>query len=255
MDELTTDTFFKGRIRIKQYRSGYRFSIDSVLLAYLAKPRPRDVVLDLGTGCGILSLILAYRFPEISLYGVEVQPDLAEIAVLNVNENRLGNRLTILCQDMVSLDKKAIPVPVDLIICNPPYRKIDSGRINPNRQRAVARHEIQVKLKDIAATARRLLNASGRFITIYPAGRTTELLSQMTEAGLEPKYLRTIHSYRHSEATRVLVEGVRGGRSGITIGPPLIIYQSGGVYTEEVEKMFDGVGEMESPATDKIPCN
>lgn len=240
MNSLTTDTFFKGRIRVKQYRSGYRFSIDSVLLANLSRPRPRDVVLDLGTGCGIIPLILAYRFPETRLYGIEVQADLAEIAHLNANENNMGHRMTILCQDMVSLDKETIPVPVDLVICNPPYRTINSGRINPNRQRAVARHELRVTLDDIVDTARRLLNASGRFSTIYPAGRTTEILSQMKDAGLEPKYLRMVHSYRHSDATRVLVEGVRGGRSGITIGPPLVIYQSGGAYTEEVEKMFDG---------------
>ena len=100
MKSLTADSFFNGRIQVKQHRSGYRFSIDAVLLASHAKPGPEDTVLDLGTGCGIIPMILAYRNPGIEVYGIEVQTDLADIAALNITENGLDDQITVLCMDM-----------------------------------------------------------------------------------------------------------------------------------------------------------
>ena len=236
---LTTDTFFHGRIRVKQHRSGYRFSIDSVLVSHYVKPRPGDVVLDLGTGCGIIPLLLTSNHPGISVYGVELQRELAELALGNVNDNQMADQITILCQNMVSLKRDRLP-DVNIVVCNPPYRKAASGRINPNTQRAVARHELRVTLDDIVKTAKRLLDVAGRFVAIYPAERATEILSTMHSSALEPKQLTMVHSYRNSNATLVIVEGVRGGRPGITISPPLILYDADGRYTEEVEGMFRG---------------
>ncbi|MBW1693965.1 MAG: methyltransferase, partial [Deltaproteobacteria bacterium] len=126
MKSLTTDTFFNGRIRIKQRRNGYRFSIDAVLLASLTIPRPDDIVLDLGTGSGIIPLILAYRYPNISVYGVEVQEDLARIAKLNIKENSVEDRITIHCADMKTLKHHMVSGPVDVVVSNPPYRKANS---------------------------------------------------------------------------------------------------------------------------------
>ncbi len=238
MKSLTADSFFNGRIQIKQHRSGYRFSIDAILLAAHARPGPEDTVLDLGTGCGIIPMILAYRNPGIDVYGIEVQTDLADIAALNITENGLNDQITVLCMDMKALNLEMTSGPVDLVVSNPPFRKAESGRINPNRQRAVARHEIKATLFDVVETGRRMLRTGGRFVMIYLAERMTDILTQMRKAGIEPKSIRTIHSGIETVAKLVLVEGKQGGRAGIKIGPPLIIYRKNGAYTDEVEKMF-----------------
>lgn len=238
MVALTTDTFFNGRIQVKQDRFGYRFSIDAVLLAYHARLRPNERVIDLGTGCGIIPLILGYRNPNVEIWGIEIQEELARLATLNVEENRMEGRISVICTDMKALKPHMIKGPVDLVVSNPPFRKLNSGRINPDRQRAAARHEITVTLYDVVAAVRRILRKSGRFLTIYSAERATDLLTQMRSAGIEPKFIRMIHSGYRTEAKLILVEGVKGGRSGTKIGAPLIIYREDGSYTDEVERMF-----------------
>jgi tRNA1Val (adenine37-N6)-methyltransferase len=238
MAPLTTDTFFNGRIQVKQHQAGYRFSIDAVILARHARPQADDTVVDLGTGCGIIPLILAYRHPGIKIYGIEVQKELADIAVKNVAENFLEDRICIHYRDMKTLKHDMISGPVDLIVSNPPYRKARSGRINPHQQRAVARHEIEVTLYDVLETARRMLRVAGRCVMIYTAERLTDMLTHMRSAGIEPKSIRLIHSAKHLAAKLILVEGKKGGRSGLKVGPPLIIYREDGSYSEEVQEMF-----------------
>jgi tRNA1Val (adenine37-N6)-methyltransferase len=238
MNSYTTDTFFDGKIRITQDRTGYRFSLDAVLLAYFADPRSGDKVLDLGTGCGIIPLILAYRQPHIALYGVEVQTELAELADSNVRENQLEDRITVFCTDMKLLRPDMTAGPVDLVVCNPPFRRQGSGRINPDAQRAVARHEIKANLGEIIQTSHRMLRTAGRLVLIYTAGRLTDILSRMRTDGIEPKFIRMIHSRQDTEAVLILIEGVKGGRPDLKIAPPLIIYDKKTDYTDEVESMF-----------------
>ncbi len=238
MKSLTTDTFFNGRIQVKQNRSGYRFSIDAVLLAWHVRPCMNDTILDLGTGCGIIPMILAYRNPGVKIYGIEVQTELAEIASLNVSENDMENRITILCMDMKSLKHDVTFGPVDLVVSNPPFRKAKSGRINPDQQRAIARHEIRTTLYDVVETARGMLKTSGRFVMVYPAERMTDILTQMRNSKIEPKAVRMVHSGKDTGAKMILVEGKKGGRSGLKIGSPIIIYRENGSYSDEVELMF-----------------
>lgn len=238
MTSLTSDTFFNGRVKIKQKRSGYRFSIDAVLLAWHAEPRPDDTILDLGTGCGIIPIILAYRHPGIRVYGIEVQMDLADVARLNIEENKMDDRIFIRCMDMKMLNHDVTSGPVDLVVSNPPFRKARSGRINPSPQRAIARHEIKTTLHDVIKTTRSMLRNSGRFVIVYPAERITDILSQMRKFEIEPKWIRMIHSEKNTNAKLILIEGKRGGRPGLKIGSPLIIYRKNGTYSDEVEKMF-----------------
>jgi tRNA1Val (adenine37-N6)-methyltransferase len=238
MNSYTTDTFFNGKIRITQDRTGYRFSIDAVLLAYFADPQPGDKVLDLGTGCGIIPLIMAHRALDIAIYGVEVQTELSDLAGSNVRENQLEDRITIFSTDMKLIEPSMTAGPVDLVVCNPPFRKQGSGRINPDAQRAVARHEITVTLGDIIQTSHRMLRTAGRLVLIYTAGRLTDILCRMRTDGIEPKFLRMIHSRQDSEAALILIEGVKGGRPDLKIAPPLIIYDKRNHYTDEVESMF-----------------
>ena len=174
MQSLTTDTFFNGKLHITQDASGYRFSIDAVVLASHTDVRAGERLLDLGAGCGIIPLILAYRHPDIRVYGIEIQKDLADLANANITENCMQDRITLICRDMRELKPDLIGGPVDVIVCNPPYRKPNSGRLNPDPQRAVARHELKVSLTDVLRTVRCMLRTAGRFVTIYTAERAAE---------------------------------------------------------------------------------
>ena len=239
MASQTTDTFFGGKLRINQEAAGYRFSIDAVLLAHHVRPRAGEKLLDLGTGCGIIPLILAYRNPEITAIGIEIQHELADLAISNVNANHMRNRIAVLQLDMRNLKPAMIDGPADVVVCNPPYRSPNSGRLNPDAQRAIARHELKVSLIDVLETAHRVLRTTGRFLTIYPAQRIAELLFQMHLAGIEPKFMRTIHSRLEEKAKLILVGGTKGAQTGMTIGPPLIIYAEEGRYSKEVRQMFE----------------
>jgi tRNA1Val (adenine37-N6)-methyltransferase len=238
VNAYTTDTFFNGTIKITQNRTGYRYSIDAILLAHFADPQSGDKVLDLGTGCGIIPLIMAHRVSNLAICGVEVQAELAELAVTNVRENQLDDRISVLCTDLKLLESSTTAGPVDLVVCNPPFRKKGSGRINPNAQRAIARHEIKVNLSDIVKTSYRMLRTGGRLAFIYTAGRLTDVLYLMRASGIEPKLIRMIHSRQVTDATLVLIEGIKGGRPNLKILPPLIIYDTLNNYTDEVASMF-----------------
>jgi tRNA1Val (adenine37-N6)-methyltransferase len=239
LDSQTTDTFFGGKLLLKQEAAGYRFSIDAVLLAYHVNPRAGERLLDLGTGCGILPLLLAYRNPDITAIGVEIQSELADLAISNVKANHMQNQIAVHCLDMRNLKPSMIGGPVDVVVSNPPYRSQNSGRLNPDAQRAIARHELKVRLIDVLETARRVLRTAGRFFTIYAAQRIAELFSQMQLAGIEPKFMRSVHSRLEEEAKLILVAGTKGARAGTTIGQPLIIYAKEGGYSKEVQQMFE----------------
>jgi len=232
---LTTDTFLNGRLTVYQYKPGYRFSIDAILLAGYVRPRAEDRLIDLGCGCGIIALILAHRYPDLQLFGVEIQPTLVGLARKNVVKNRMSDRIRILERDIATLSQKEIQGPVDIVVCNPPFGRVRAGRINPNNERALARHEIKMTLKDITATVRGMLRTGGRFYIIFPAERITDLFCRMRADRIEPKRMRTVHSGTTDPARRILVEGIAGGRPGISMDPPLVIYKAEGVYTAEVQ--------------------
>ncbi len=235
----TEDTFFNGRIKVFQHRKGYRFSIDAVLLAAFSAPEAGDRIVDLGTGCGIIPLILGHRHLSASIAGIEIQPELAALAVQNVEANGLIERVTIICGDMRFLSIQDVSGPVDLVISNPPYRKDRSGRVNPHPQRAVARHEILATLQDVTDAAARLLGIGGRFAIVYPAERITDLLTNLRSAGIEPKHIQTVHAQAHDPGRLVLVSGIKGGRPGAAVHEPLVICRPDGMYTDRVQAMFD----------------
>ena len=238
MDTLTTDTFFNGQLKVKQGKTGYRFSLDAIVLAGHARPQQGDRILDIGAGCGIISLIIAYRHQNIKIYGIEVQETLAKIASLNVEENEMKDRVEIIHKDLKELKVDDISGPVNIVVSNPPYRKVEAGRINPDSQKAAAKHEICAELNDVVKTARRMLLPAGRFVVVYAVQRLTDILTRMRDTGIEPKYFRMIHPDIHSAAKLILVEGIKGGNAGMENGPPLILYNKDGSYTDEVQNMF-----------------
>jgi tRNA1Val (adenine37-N6)-methyltransferase len=240
MDDYSEDTFFNGRMTVKQPRAGYRYSIDAVILAGHVRPRPEDRIVDLGTGCGIIPLILGFRYPGIRLSGVEIQAELADVARANVAANHLEERIDILPVDMRTLTCSSFSGPVDVVLSNPPFYRMSAGRINPENQRAIARHELKVTLEDVLKAAERVLRTAGKFVCIYGSDRLVDLFAGMRTCHIEPKFMRLIHSKAGADADArlVLVEGVKRGNSGLIAGPPLFIYREDGGYTDEIQRMF-----------------
>ncbi len=150
----------------------------------------------------------------------------------------MSDRIVILHQDLKDLRPARLAAPVDLVVSNPPYRKAGSGRMNIDRQQAVARHEIQAAMADVVAAAARMIEISGRFAVIFPAERLAALFFEMQKAGIEPKFLRMIHARSGSAAKLALVEGMKGGRPGLAVAPALIIYHDDGTYTDTAAAMF-----------------
>jgi tRNA1Val (adenine37-N6)-methyltransferase len=185
-------------------------------------------------------MILAYRNRLTSVLGVEVQEGLAYRARRNVQLNNLDKRIRIVQGDVRAIDRMVAPESFDRVVCNPPYRKPSSGRVSPNAEKKIARHEIVGTLQDFIEAGKYLLTAKGRINLVYPAVRCIDLLLAMRGAGLEPKRLRMVHSFADAEASLILAEGVKGGKSGIKILSPLIVYVRGEKYGAEVEAMLEG---------------
>lgn len=237
-DRLTRDTFFNGKVTVKQERVGYRFSIDAVILAHRIRPKPGERVVDLGTGCGIVPLIVTYRHPATHMFGIEIQKELADIADVNVRDNGMQETVRIFHRDMRTIRPAMFQGPVDIVVSNPPFRKTASGRINPNQQRAVARHEIRVTLLSVVKAASDILRTGGLFVLVYTSERLPELVQHMRSCRIEPKNVRFIHSRKDSESKLMMMEGIKQGRPGLKVGPPIIVYGEDGTYTEEVDTMF-----------------
>lgn len=234
----TTDTFFNGRIRLVQEQTGYRYSIDAVILADYAGRFPGGRVLELGSGCGIIALILAYRNPAVRIFGVEVQSALARLAEENVRENGMQGRIVILHEDMKRLHTGMTGGPVDQVVANPPFYRINTGRINPNMQRAVARHEVAARLCDVTDAAARMLRTGGRVTLIYPGERLCDLMEEMRRARIEPKEIQPVQSGPEETAKLVLAAGVKGAKPGLKLLAPLVLYAPGGGYSAAAARMF-----------------
>jgi tRNA1(Val) A37 N6-methylase TrmN6 len=209
-----------GRLKLIQSKDGYRFSIDAVFLSEFVTIRSGDVVIDLGTGCGIIPLILFLTKPLGYAVGLEIQNELADQAARNAVLNGFENRMEIILGDVKhpSFKKKS----ADVVICNPPYRKVNSGRINPDMRRAIARHELLASAEDILSAARGILRKKGRVAMIYPAERLVDILARMRQFNLEPKRVQINYPDLHSDAKLVLIEASLGGNPGLKILPPLI---------------------------------
>jgi tRNA1Val (adenine37-N6)-methyltransferase len=238
MEEETVDLILNGNLRLFQKKRGYRFSLDSLLLSQFFSAKPKTANIDLGCGSGIIMLILASRFPQTTWTGVEIQEDLAALAQKNVQLNGLDSRIKILCDDARAI-KRILPAnSFDAVVFNPPYRKLKSGMINPQLEKAIARHEIKGSLKDFLQAAQYLLKPGGRVFTIYPAKRLAELVSLFRSYSVEPKRLKLVFSNYFSEAEFVLAEGRTRSREELKIEQPLYIYDQDKKYTSEISAIF-----------------
>ena len=219
----TLDLFLGGTIQILQKKQGYRFSIDAVLLSRFIHLRKKEKAIDLGTGCGILPILLSKTTPVHSMVGVEIQKGLAELARKNVRLNRLEDRIVILHQDYQTLKQGLAPGSFDVVFSNPPYRKFHSGRINPSLEKAIARHEIKGTIEDLIETASYLLRTKGRCYLIYSASRAVDLMVSLRRHRLEPKRAQFIHPKGGDAAKFILVESLKESGRERKIAPPLFV--------------------------------
>jgi len=246
MEEETLDEIFDGRLRVFQTKRGYRFALDSILLANYVSLKPRARAIDIGCGNGIILLILANRFPQVNFSGLEIQENLAVLAEKNTQINNLEDRIKVFSGDARNIRNIFLTPYFDTAIFNPPYRKLKSGRINPHPEKAIARHEIKGSLRDFLKAAKYLLKPAGTVFTIYPAKRLIELVCVFRESGIEPKKMKHVFSDNLSEAEFVLVEGKVGGREELKIESPLIIYDKNKKYTAEMENIFTELSRFPS---------
>jgi tRNA1Val (adenine37-N6)-methyltransferase len=220
----TLDTFFNGKLQVLQKKKGYRFSIDAILLSQFIKIRKNEKAIDLGTGCGILPLLLSQTTKACSVVAVEIQKGLAELAKENVLLNNLGDQISILQADFRELSRMFPPGCFDVVFSNPPYRKYRSGRVNPVIEKAIARHEIKGTLEDLISIGSYLLPPKGRCYLIYPASRVVDLMFILRNQRLEPKRMRLVHPRLNEEAKFVLIESVKASGVELKIMPPLILH-------------------------------
>jgi len=214
---------------------------------------------DIGCGCGVIPLIVAYRRPQVRLFGLELQEELFDLARRNVIANGLEDRIAIQQGDLKNPEgiffapaschrqiRRGGNLPMarpaayaDWVVSNPPYGRSSSGRLNPKEEKALARHEIAASLLDVLRAARYFLRPHGRAAFIYPARRTAGLIGAMRETGLEPKRLQVVYSYPGDEGRFVLVEAVKDGGEELKILPPFFIYDQARCYSPEMQRLYE----------------
>ena len=201
----------------------YKHSIDPILLADFVEVKKGDRVIDLGTGSGMIALTLAKRFKDIEIVGLELQEGLIKVARENVIARRSGLNIEIIKGDIRDVKSMFDAESFDIVVGNPPYRKVDDGRINPDREKAIARHEIEITLSEFLKAGRYLLKNLGSVNIIYHPYRLTELLSTMTENKITPKRIQFIHPKIDSKTEMVMVEGIKNGKSELMVMKPMIL--------------------------------
>lgn len=227
-------------LRIAQPSHGYRFSLDPLLLSDFGLPRSGERVLDLGTGCGIIPLVLARRVADIELVGVECQQAMVTLARRNVAMNGLAGRITILHEDVAALTGHFPVSSFDSVLANPPFRKQGTGRLSPKAGRDLARHESTAGLAEFLAAAKYLVKPGGRICFVHLPARLGEFLATAATLKLAPLRLRLVHGTAAADATMVLIELAKGRRGELQVLPPLITRGEGGGYSSEVLRMLAG---------------
>lgn len=233
------DSLMRDDLRILQRPDGFCFGMDSVLLASFAATRRGTLrAVDLGTGTGVLPLLICARLANVSFDAVELQPDIADMASRSVGICRMENRIRVHAIDLRDAPRMLGHGQYGLVVCNPPYGRRGGGVENPNPARRVARHEGEAGILDICASAAGLLKNGGRFDAVFPAQRLLELLDAMRAARIEPKRVQLVHPQVGKAPNLALVEGVRGARAALHFLPPLFVRDERGTETEALKGMY-----------------
>ena len=221
-----------GGLELIQDPKKFCFGVDAVFLSDFVRVRPGENVLDLGTGNGIIPVLLSAKTEAHHITGLEIQADTAEMARRSVAHNHLEDRIDIVTGDIKEAAELFKPAFFDVITTNPPYMLADHGMRNPDDAKAIARHEVLCSLDDILRESMRLMQDKSRFYMIHRPFRLTEIMIEMHQYKIEPKRIRFVHPYIDKEPAMVLIEGVRGAKPRVTVEPPLIIYDRNGTAEE-----------------------
>jgi tRNA1Val (adenine37-N6)-methyltransferase len=230
------------QLTLCQGARGYRFALEAFLLADFVPATVTSPFVDLGTGCGVVALFLARRFPQARIVGVELQASLTAVAHRNVVCNSLAHRVDIVQGDVRQAACLFPAGAFGTVVCNPPYRAVGHGRLNPHVEKAIARHEVALTLSQLVQAVWHLLCRRGVLVLVYHAARLPELCAHLEAARLRPRRLRLVHSTLQAPASMVLVEAIQAGREALTVLPPLYIYDAVGSYSAEMQAIFQGRG-------------
>lgn len=238
-DERIDDLGMKN-LKIIQNKKWFCFGIDSVLLANFAKNIKKDsYVLDLGTGSGIMPTLLCGKTELKKVVGIEIQKDVCDMAKRSIELNKINEKFEIICDSILNLNKYFEKQTFDVVITNPPYKKKNTGIINPDEPKMIARHEITANLEDFIRVAKDMLKDKGEFYMVHRPERLVDIFELMRKYKIEPKEIRFIFSNKNEEPKMVMIKGVKNAKSFLKIYPNLYIYEEDGKYTEEIKNIYE----------------
>lgn len=227
-------------LKIIQNKKWFCFGLDSVLLVNFAKNmKSKSTVLDLGTGTGIIPILLSGKIDLKKAVGVEVQESVAEMAMRSVELNKLENKIQIVCDNIVNLNDRYKNDKFDVIITNPPYKKMGEGIINEVEEKVISRHEVKANLKDFIKTASNLLKDKGEFYIVHRPERLVDIFNLMREYKIEPKILQMVYSNSAKPPKLILIKGIRNAKPFLKIEKNLYIYDDKGDYTKDIKDMYN----------------
>ena len=238
-NERIDDLELKG-LKIIQNKEGFCFGIDSVLLSDFAKNiKNNSWVLDLGTGTGIIPILLCGKTNLKKVIGVEVQEKIAEMAKRSIKLNNLEARFQVINENILNLKNIYKNQTFDVVVTNPPYKKKNSGIINENHEKLISRHEIEADLADFIKVSKDLLKDKGEFYMVHRPERLVDILSIMRKEKLEPKVLRMVYSNKNKEPKLVLIKGIKNAKPFLKVEKNLYIYDENGNYTDEILEIYN----------------
>jgi len=232
------DDLQRNNYKIIQDPERFCFGMDAVLLSGFARAKEGDHIIDLGTGTGIIPILMEAKTGASDLIGLEIQPESADMAQRSVELNHLESKIRIVTGDIKEASSLFGAATFDVVTSNPPYMTEHHGITNEKSPRAIARHELLCTLEDVISQAAKLLRPGGSFYMVHRPFRLVDIMVLMREYHLEPKRIKLVYPYIDKEPNMVLIEGLRGGRPRLTVEKPLIVYQSPGVYTDEIYNIY-----------------
>ncbi len=234
------DDLQRNGFRIIQDARLFRFGTDAVLLSHFATVKRGEHVVDLGTGNGVIALLLCSLYEDIRVTGVELQQASYELCRRNIELNGISERMSVIHGDMNNVSEMFKAGEADVVITNPPYMKKGGSLKNEGYEKSLSRHEIAVDLEGVIRAAAYLLKFGGRFYMVHRPERLAEIFGVMSKLALEPKKIRLVQANPNKAASMVLIEGCRGGKSGLTVMPTLNITDENGVLTKEYDNIYNG---------------
>ncbi|MDO5416537.1 MAG: tRNA1(Val) (adenine(37)-N6)-methyltransferase [Lachnospiraceae bacterium] len=237
-EDERVDDLERNGYRIIQKTKGFCFGMDAVLLSGFVQVKPGETVLDLGTGTGIIPILLEAKTEGKHFTGLEIQEEVADMARRSVRLNGLEEKIKIVSGDIKEAGALFSLASFDVVTSNPPYMNDAHGLKNPGEMKAISRHEVLCTLEDVVREGARLVKPGGRFCLVHRPHRLIEIINVLTKYHLEPKRIKFVHPFADREANMVLIEAVRGGRSMVKVEKPVIVFQEPGVYSEEIRTVY-----------------